>query len=45
MIMHIRDGHGDALNLLRAHKNELPAGVMHCFSGSVEVARGICRMD
>ena len=38
-IMHIRDGHGDALNLLRAHKNELPAGVMHCFSGSVEVAR------
>lgn len=39
VIMHIRDGHGDALNLMRAHRSELPAGVMHCFSGSVEVAR------
>lgn len=38
-IMHIRDAHGDAVELLRAHKGELPAGVMHCFSGSVEVAR------
>ena len=44
VIMHIRDGHGDALNLLRAHKNELPAGVMHCFSGSVEVAREYLNM-
>jgi TatD DNase family protein len=39
VIMHIRDGHGDALALLRAHRGELPAGVMHCFSGSVETAR------
>lgn len=39
VIMHIRDAHGDALDLLRAHRRELPAGVMHCFSGSVEVAR------
>ena len=38
-IMHIRDAHGDAVSLLRAHRNELPAGVMHCFSGSVETAR------
>ena len=44
VIMHIRDGHGDALNLLRAHKNELPAGVMHCFSGSVEAAREYLNM-
>lgn len=38
-IMHIRDAHGDAVELLRAHRAELPAGVMHCFSGSVETAR------
>ncbi len=38
-IMHIRDAHGDATELLRAHRAELPAGVMHCFSGSVETAR------
>lgn len=38
-IMHIRDAHGDAVSLLRAHRSELPAGVMHCFSGSVETAR------
>ena len=38
------DGHGDALNLLRAHKNELPAGVMHCFSGSPETAREVLKL-
>lgn len=36
---HIRDAHGDMLDLLRARKNSLPAGVLHCFSGSVESAR------
>ena len=39
VIMHIRDAHGDATSLLRAHRAELPEGVMHCFSGSVETAR------
>ena len=39
VIVHLRDAHGDAVELLRAHKNELPAGVMHCFSGSVDTAR------
>ncbi len=38
-MFHIRDAHGDTLDLLRAHKNELPSGVMHCFSGSTETAR------
>ena len=44
VIMHIRDGHGDAINLLRAHRSELPAGVMHCFSGSIESAREYLNM-
>lgn len=36
---HIRDAHGDVLDILRAHRHELPAGVVHCYSGSVECAR------
>ncbi len=36
---HIRDAHGDVIDILRAHRNELPRGAVHCFSGSVESAR------
>lgn len=36
---HIRDAHGDVLSILRAHRNELPAGVIHCCSASIETAR------
>lgn len=36
---HVRDAHGDMLDLLRARKGSLPAGVLHCFSSSVESAR------
>ena len=36
---HIRDSHGDILSILRAHRSELPAGVIHCCSASVETAR------
>ena len=41
---HIRDAHGDMLDLLRAHRSELPAGVLHCFSGSMETAREYLNM-
>jgi len=36
---HIRDAHGDVLNILRSHRQELPSGVIHCCSASVESAR------
>jgi len=36
---HIRDAHGDILSLLRAHRSELPSGVVHCCSASLESAR------
>ena len=36
---HIRDAHGDILSILRAHRSELPAGVVHCCSASLESAR------
>lgn len=36
--VHDRDAHGDVLDLLRQYR---PEGVVHCFSGSVEMAREI----
>ena len=38
-VFHVRDAHGDMLELLRQRRGELPAGVMHCYSGSVESAK------
>ena len=38
-VFHVRDAHGDVLDLLRANRAQLPAGVVHCYSGSVESAR------
>lgn len=37
VIYHVREAFGEFLDLLRA--GELPLGVMHCYSGSVESAR------
>lgn len=36
VIIHDREAHGDMYKILREYK---PNGVMHCFSGSVELAR------
>lgn len=36
VIVHERDAHGDAMDILRRHPNA--TGVFHCFSGSVEMA-------
>ncbi len=38
VILHDREAHGDMMDLLRAHKRSLK-GIMHCFSGSYEIAR------
>jgi len=38
-VFHVRDAHGDVLDLLRENRSQLPAGVVHCYSGSVESAR------
>ncbi|MDD3335592.1 MAG: TatD family hydrolase [Eubacteriales bacterium] len=38
-VFHVRDAHGDMLDVLRAHRSELPDGVLHCYSGSVESAK------
>ena len=39
VILHIRDAHGDVLEILRAKKGSLPRGVVHCYSGSWESAQ------
>ena len=36
---HVRDAHPDMLALLKAHRNHLSGGVMHCISGSWELAQ------
>ena len=43
VIFHIRDAHGDMVEHLRS-RSRLPAGIMHCFSGSPEMAREYVKM-
>ena len=38
-VFHVRDAHGDVTDLFRVHRGRLPAGVLHCYTGSVESAR------
>lgn len=39
VILHIRDAHGDTMDILRAHKSRLPHCVVHCCSASWESAK------
>jgi TatD DNase family protein len=41
IIVHDRDAHGDTMELLKKHR---PRGVVHCFSGSVEMAKEVLRL-
>ena len=43
VIYHIREAHGDMLAFFRKQKR-LPAGVIHCFSGSAETAKEYVKM-
>ena len=42
VIVHDREAHGDTHEILKRHK---PKGVLHCFSGSVEMAKEIIALD
>ena len=42
IIVHSRDASEDTLNILKKHR---PSGVLHCFSGSAEMAREIIKLD
>lgn len=39
VILHIRDAHGDTIDILRAHRDRLPHCVIHCCSASWESAK------
>jgi len=41
VIIHDREAHEDTMNLLKKHK---PKGVVHCFSGSAEMAKEIVKL-
>lgn len=43
VIFHIRDAHGDTIDIFRSFR-KLPKGIIHCFSGSAEVAKEYLRM-
>ncbi len=36
---HIRDAHGEMLEIMKSMKNKLTGGIIHCFSGSAEMAK------
>ena len=39
MVYHIRDAHGDMLEIMKSMKGKLTGGIIHCFSGSAEMAK------
>ena len=41
MQLHIREAHGDCMEMLRARLSagRMPAGIMHCYTGSWEAAK------
>ena len=43
VIFHIRDAHGDMVDFFRSRKH-LPEWIIHCFSGSPEIAREYVKM-
>lgn len=44
IIVHDRDAHEDTMNILRNEKASEIGGVLHCYSGSVEMARELLNM-
>lgn len=44
IIVHNRDAHEDTLKILRSEKAQSCGGVLHCFTGSVEMAEQLIKM-
>lgn len=42
--IHNRDAHRDTLEMVREYSQSIPAIVLHCYSGSVEIARELVRL-
>jgi len=39
VVFHIRDAHGEMLEIMKERKSRLTDGIIHCFSGSPEIAK------
>lgn len=44
IIVHDREAHGDTVDILRAEKAHEVGGILHCFSGSREMARDVLNL-
>ena len=44
VVFHIRDAHGEMLEILRGMRPKLTGGIIHCFSGSAETAKEYLRL-
>ena len=45
LVLHIRDAFGDAFDILRANQSHLGKILLHCYSGSKEMAKQFARFD
>lgn len=45
IIVHDRDAHEDVMNIIKSDHAEETGGVMHCFSGSIEMARELLNLN
>lgn len=45
VIIHNRDAHDDIVKILKEEKASTVGGIMHCFSGSLEIAKECLRMN
>lgn len=39
VVYHVRDAHQDMIDLMKKHREHLSGGIIHCFSGSWEIAK------
>lgn len=44
VILHVREAHGELIELLKGRGGTLPRGIIHCFSGSAESAAEYVRL-
>jgi TatD DNase family protein len=44
IIIHDRDAHGEIMEILHQEFHDIPGGVMHCYSGSAEMAKEVVKM-
>ena len=44
VVYHVRNAHQDMLDMMKTRKGKLSGGIIHCFSGSWEIAREYLKM-